>query len=163
MESLIRGTLTHRPDTKNAAANVVQMFVKRTRRATAVLQAIGQAAPKQAQTRQESVPDSPFPGYNLAWGGPCRRRLAMRNAIATAALLAFLFVPATAPAQTIFVPYLSAGDVQEIAAQNGVAEFYRVRLDEGVWKIEGRDLNGRYVYVRIDPRTGQIVRFDRGW
>ena len=32
-----------------------------------------------------------------------------------------------------------------------------------VWKIEGRDLNGQYVFMRIDPRTGQIVRMDRGW
>jgi hypothetical protein len=87
----------------------------------------------------------------------------MRNAFATAALLAVLSLPSTASAQTVFVPFLSAGDAQAIAVQNGVAEFYRVRLDEGVWKIEGRDLNGRYVYVRIDPRTGQIVRFDRGW
>ena len=87
----------------------------------------------------------------------------MRNAFATAALLAFLFVPSTAPAQPVFVPYLSAGDAQAIAVENGVAEFYRIRLDEGVWKIEGRDLNGRYVYVRIDPRTGQLIRFDRGW
>lgn len=87
----------------------------------------------------------------------------MRNAFATAALLAFLFVPSTAPAQPVFVPSLSVGDVQAIAAENGVGVIYQLRLDEGVWKIEGRDLDGRYVYMRIDPRTGQLVRFDRGW
>ena len=89
----------------------------------------------------------------------------MRTAFATAALLAFLLVPSTAPAQAVYPPYLSAADAQAIAVQSGVAIFYyyRVRLDEGVWKIEGRDLNGQYVYVRIDPRTGQIVRMDRGW
>lgn len=87
----------------------------------------------------------------------------MRTAFAIAALLAFLSVPSTAPAQEVYPPYLSAADAQAIAVQSGVAIFYRVRLDEGVWKIEGRDLNGQYVYVRIDPRTGQIVRMDRGW
>jgi Peptidase propeptide and YPEB domain len=87
----------------------------------------------------------------------------MRTAFATAALLAFLLSASTAPAQTVVVvPPLSVGDVQAIAAQNGVAAFYRVDLDEGVWKIEGRDLNGRYVYMRIDPRTGQVVKLDRG-
>ena len=87
----------------------------------------------------------------------------MRNAFATTALLAFLLVPSIAPAQPVFVPYLSAGDAQAVAAENGVAEFYKIRLDEGVWKIEGRDLSGRYVYVRIDPRTGQLIRFERSW
>jgi hypothetical protein len=91
----------------------------------------------------------------------------MRVAFATVALLAFLFVPSTAPAQPVYVPApapdLSANDVQAIAVENGVATFYRVRLDEGVWKIEGRDFNGRYITMRIDPRTGQLVSFDRGW
>jgi hypothetical protein len=87
----------------------------------------------------------------------------MRVAFATAALLASLFVPSTAPAQVVPVPFVSAADVQAIAAQSGVPVLYRVRLDEGVWKIEGRDLTGRYVYMRIDPATGQIVQFDRGW
>ncbi len=84
----------------------------------------------------------------------------MRIAFA-AALLVLLFVPATAPAQPAYV--VSSADVQAIAAQNGVAVIYWFRLDEGVWKIEGRDLNGRYVYMRIDPRTGDVVSINRGW
>ena len=85
----------------------------------------------------------------------------MRSAFATAALLAFLFASSTAPAQMEY--YVSAADAQAIAGQNGVAVIYRLRLDEGVWKIEGRDLNGRYVYMRVDPRSGDVVRLDRGW
>jgi hypothetical protein len=85
-------------------------------------------------------------------------------AFAAAAFLALVSVSPTASAQVVVVPApLSAGEAQAIAVQAGVAMFYRVRLDEGVWKIEGRDLNGQYVYMRIDPRTGQIVRMDRGW
>jgi len=85
----------------------------------------------------------------------------MRSAFATAVLLAFLSAPSAAPAQPIlFVPSDAA---RAIAADNGVAVIYRLRLDEGVWKIEGRDLDGRYVYMRIDPRTGDVVRLDRGW
>jgi hypothetical protein len=59
--------------------------------------------------------------------------------------------------------YVSSADAQAIAGQNGVVEIYRLRLDDGVWKIEGRDFNGRYVYMRVDPRTGDIVRLERGW
>ena len=88
----------------------------------------------------------------------------MRMAFAAAAFLALLSVSSTAPAQVVVVaPAPSVAEVQAIAVQAGVAMFYRVRLDEGVWKIEGRDLNGQYVFMRIDPRTGQIVRMDRGW
>jgi hypothetical protein len=86
----------------------------------------------------------------------------MRNAFATVALLALLSVPSSVRAQ-VDVPYVSAADAQAIAAQNGLVVLTRFRLDEGVWKIEGRDVTGRYVYMRIDPRTGEIVSLDRGW
>jgi hypothetical protein len=85
----------------------------------------------------------------------------MRSAFATVALLALLLAPSPAPAQVAY--YVSSADAQAIAGQNGVAEIYRLRLDDGLWKIEGRDVNGRYVYMRIDPRTGDIVRLERGW
>ena len=84
----------------------------------------------------------------------------MRSAFATAALFALLFTSSPAPAQVYFV---SSADAQAIAAQNGVVAVNRLRLDDGVWKIEGRDVNGRYVYMRVDPRTGDIVRLERGW
>jgi hypothetical protein len=85
----------------------------------------------------------------------------MRSAFATAALLALLLASSTASAQMGY--YVSSVDAQAIAGQNGVVVIYRLRLDDGVWKIEGRDVNGRYVYMRIDPRTGDIVRLERGW
>lgn len=85
----------------------------------------------------------------------------MRSAFVTAALLAFLLAPSTVPAQPIF--YVTSDAARAIAGDNGIAIIYRLRLDEGVWKIEGRDVNGRYVYMRIDPRTGDVVRLDRGW
>jgi Peptidase propeptide and YPEB domain len=87
----------------------------------------------------------------------------MRTAFATAALLALLSVPSTVPAQIEYAPYVSAADAQVIAGQAGLAVIYRLRLDEGVWKIEGRDGNGQYVYMRIDPRTGQVIRLERYW
>lgn len=84
----------------------------------------------------------------------------MRRAFAATALAVLLYGASPAPAQVYFV---SAADAQAIAAQNGVAVIYRQRLDDGVWKIEGRDLEGRYIYMRIDPRTGDVVRLERGW
>ena len=88
----------------------------------------------------------------------------MRIAFAAAAVLALLSAPPSALAQVVeFVPAVSATDARVIAGQNGLVELTRLRFDDGVWKLEGRDVTGRYVYMRIDPRTGDIVRFDRGW
>ena len=84
----------------------------------------------------------------------------MRSAFATAALLALLLAPSPAPAQVYFV---SSSDAQAIAAQNGVVAINRLRLDDGVWKVEGRDVTGRYVYMRFDPRSGDVLRLERGW
>jgi hypothetical protein len=84
----------------------------------------------------------------------------MRSAFATAALFALLFTASPAPAQVYFV---SSADAQAIAAQNGLIAIERLRLDEGVWKVEGRDVTGRYVHMRIDPSTGDVLRLDRGW
>ena len=85
----------------------------------------------------------------------------MRRAFAAAAVVSLLFAASPAPAQ---IPYfISSADAQAIAVQNGVAVIYRLRLDEGVWKLEGRDVTGRFVRMRIDPRTGDVVNMDRGW
>jgi hypothetical protein len=89
----------------------------------------------------------------------------MRTAFAIGGLLALLSVSPSALAQPEFPPppYVTPGDVRLIAGQYGVAVLYRMRLDEGVWKIEGRDMNGRYVYLRINPLNGEVVSLDRGW
>jgi hypothetical protein len=84
----------------------------------------------------------------------------MRSALATAALCALLFASSPVTAQVYFV---SSADAQAIAAQAGVVAINRLRLDDGVWKVEGRDVTGRYVYMRIDPRTGDVLRLERGW
>jgi hypothetical protein len=84
----------------------------------------------------------------------------MRSAFATAVLCVLLLAFSPAAAQVYFV---SSADAQAIAAQNGVVAINRLRLDDGVWKVEGRDVTGRYVYMRIDPRTGDVLRLERGW
>jgi hypothetical protein len=85
----------------------------------------------------------------------------MRRVFAAAAVVSLLFAASPAPAQ---IPYfISSADAQAIAVQNGVAVIYRLRLDEGVWKLEGRDVTGRFVRMRIDPRSGDVINLDRGW
>ena len=89
----------------------------------------------------------------------------MRIAFAIGTLLALLSASPNALAQADYPPppYVTPGDVRLIAGQYGLAVLYRMRLDEGVWKIEGRDMTGRYVFMRINPLNGEVVSLDRGW
>jgi hypothetical protein len=104
----------------------------------------------------------------------------MRNSLAIAAFFVGLCCAAPfATAQTVGIapppdevltgpdvvvaPPPTAMDVQQIAAANGIVAINRMRLDEGVWKLEGRDVSGRYVHMRVDPVTGEIIRLERGW
>lgn len=66
-------------------------------------------------------------------------------------------------AQTVGVgvPFVSVDEAREIAAFNGVIAIRRIELDEGVWKIEGRDRSDRRVEMKIDPHTGEIAELDR--
>jgi hypothetical protein len=70
---------------------------------------------------------------------------------------------AVVPAPYVVAPPPTAIDVQEIAAANGIVAINRMRLDEGVWKIEGRDDTGHYVFMRVDPITGEVVKYERSW
>lgn len=49
----------------------------------------------------------------------------------------------------------------EIARGAGVALVEDLDCDDGRWEVEGRDGNGREIEVRIDPRTGQVLRVER--
>lgn len=49
----------------------------------------------------------------------------------------------------------------EIARGAGVALVEDLDCDDGRWEVEGRDANGREIDVKIDPRTGRVLRVDR--
>ena len=58
-------------------------------------------------------------------------------------------------------PMLAADEARDIAAMNGVVAFRRIELDDGVWKIEGRDRSDRRVEMKIDPYSGEIAELER--
>lgn len=49
----------------------------------------------------------------------------------------------------------------EIARGAGVAVVEDLDCDDGRWEVEGRDANGREIEVRIDPRTGRVLKVER--
>jgi hypothetical protein len=86
----------------------------------------------------------------------------MNNAIRAAALVFVSLVSGVAIAQpVIYSPAVSAAEAQDIAASNGVVALRKLELDDGKWKIEGRDVSGARVEMKIDPISGAIVKLER--
>ena len=77
-------------------------------------------------------------------------------ATSTGALAQVVYYPPPAVA-----PVVTAPEAEAIAAANGIVAIRRLRLDEGLWKIEGRDTYGRKVNLKIDRATGAIVQLYR--
>jgi Peptidase propeptide and YPEB domain len=50
---------------------------------------------------------------------------------------------------------------QDIAVVNGVIAIRKIEFNDGAWKVEGRDREGRRVEMKIDPGTGEILRLER--
>jgi hypothetical protein len=73
-----------------------------------------------------------------------------------------LSVPVAAQ-NVIFVPGtgVTADVAQNIAVGNGVIAIRKIEFDDGAWKVEGRDREGRRVEMKIDPSTGEIIKLER--
>ncbi len=82
----------------------------------------------------------------------------MRRTLLTT--LAFLaLVPATlsaSPEGPVDVEYVRA-----IAFDKGIVAIKKIELDDGVWKVVGRDATGRKIKIEVDAGTGEIVKIKR--
>jgi hypothetical protein len=48
-----------------------------------------------------------------------------------------------------------------VATNVGIAAVSDTQFAGDEWQIEGRDMNGQYMEVDIDSRTGQVLNVDR--
>jgi Peptidase propeptide and YPEB domain len=96
---------------------------------------------------------------------PLLREIIMRTWIVIPAMLfAMLALSRPAAAQNvIFVPGagVTASVAQDIAVGNGVIAIRKIEFDDGAWKVEGRDREGRRVEMKIHPGTGEIIKLER--
>lgn len=88
------------------------------------------------------------------------RRTAMLAATAALAL------PALAAAQSSDAPRpsdrgISMEDARRIATENGVARIEDIMLDDGQWKVEGRDSLGSGVELRLRASDGAVIKLER--
>jgi uncharacterized membrane protein YkoI len=72
-----------------------------------------------------------------------------------------LFAPAALADERCDRSEVRAERAIEIARGAGVALIEELECDDGRWDVEGRDERGREIEVKIDPRTGQVLRVER--
>ena len=82
-------------------------------------------------------------------------------ALAFAALLAAAPALAQAPAPTAPLPEISLEQARRIAMENGVLRIEEIKLDDGVWEIEGRDNAGAEIEMNLRAIDGAIVKIER--
>ena len=78
----------------------------------------------------------------------------MRAIPAFLALSVALALPASAQPVTI-------EDVRFMAFDKGIVKIEEVELDDGIWEVEGIDASGQEIEMKIDARSGQIIKLER--
>jgi hypothetical protein len=68
---------------------------------------------------------------------------------------------ATLPAAAGAGSRLTIEDVRALAFDKGIATIKEIELDDGIWKVEGRDDGGNKVEMKVDARSGEIVKMKR--
>lgn len=78
----------------------------------------------------------------------------MRTIPAFLALCLAFAVPASAQPPTI-------EDVRAMAFGKGIVTIEEVELDDGIWEVEGVDASGHEIEMKVEARSGQIVKLKR--
>ncbi len=64
-------------------------------------------------------------------------------------------------AQPAFARPLAIEDVRQMAFDKGIVKIKKVKLDHGFWQVKGDDTSGHEIQMKIDARSGQIVKLKR--
>jgi uncharacterized membrane protein YkoI len=59
--------------------------------------------------------------------------------------------------------YVDIEDVRAMAFDRGIVKLEEIKLHrkKGVWKVEGEDAYGQEIEMKVDARTGQIIKMER--
>ncbi len=59
--------------------------------------------------------------------------------------------------------YLDIEDVRALAFDRGIVRLEEIELHRkrGIWKVEGDDAYGHEIEMKVDARTGQIIKMER--
>jgi uncharacterized membrane protein YkoI len=75
-------------------------------------------------------------------------------------VLALAFGAAVTPA---LAGYVDIEDVRRMAFDRGIVKLEEVELHrkKGIWKVEGEDAYGEEIEMKVDARTGRILKMER--
>jgi hypothetical protein len=79
---------------------------------------------------------------------------------ATFLIFIALLVPVGVSAQTGSGGSIARDQAEAIARNNGVVRITESERKKRTWKIEGRDQSGQEIEIRIDARTGAVVKVE---
>lgn len=76
---------------------------------------------------------------------------------------ALIGAPALARAQQPPTPAgtITLDDARRIASDNGVMRIEEIKLDKGVWEIEGRDNAGAEIEMDVRASDGAVIKIER--
>lgn len=59
--------------------------------------------------------------------------------------------------------YVDIEDVRAMAFDVGIVKLEEIELHrrKGVWKVEGEDASGHEIEMKVDARTGRIIKMER--
>jgi uncharacterized membrane protein YkoI len=59
--------------------------------------------------------------------------------------------------------YVDIEDVRAMAFDVGIVKLEEIELRrrKGVWKVEGEDASGHEIEMKVDARTGRIIKMER--
>ena len=56
---------------------------------------------------------------------------------------------------------VSIEEVRDMAFDKGIVKIKEIKLDEGVWEIEGKDATGQEIEMEVDAASGAIIKIRR--
>jgi len=66
-------------------------------------------------------------------------------------------------AATPAIAYVDIEDVRAMAFDRGIVRLEEIELHrrKGVWEVEGEDAYGHEIEMKVDARTGRIIKMER--
>ena len=70
-----------------------------------------------------------------------------------------------APSLALAVPAaagpLNIEDVRALAFEKGIVKIEEVKLDDGIWEVEGYGSDGHEIEMKVEAASGNIIKLER--
>jgi uncharacterized membrane protein YkoI len=56
---------------------------------------------------------------------------------------------------------LNIEDVRALAFEKGIVKIEEVKLDDGIWEVEGYGSDGHEIETKVEAASGNIIKLER--